>query len=335
MNPFEHGGRVYDPEGRQRDVLDFSANINPLGMPSTVRAALMKNIDGLIHYPDPEARILKAAIAERYLLNVDNIAVFNGAAEFFYIYFRLIAPTTIYIPAPAFSEYERAALAAGLEINFSSTVDADNVMICNPNNPTGQLISTDEILELTAARNVIVDESFIDFVGDGRSVKKFVADNKNLIVVQSLTKIFAIPGLRLGFAVADKNIIDQIERAKDVWNVNYLAQTAGAAALNDREYLNRTRAWIEIERPHVFNRLKAIGGIERIFEPTANFILIKFESEATARKVIERLNAENILVRHCDNFRGLDGRYIRMAIRLRAENDRVIDIIESANGRGN
>ena len=333
MTPFEHGGRVYDCNGRQRDVLDFSANINPLGMPPTVRAALIKNIDGLIHYPDPDARMLKAAIADRYSLNVENIAVFNGAAEFFYIYFRLMAPTKIYIPAPTFSEYERAAMAAGLEINFETPVE--NVIICNPNNPTGGLTSIDEIMAQTAAHNVIVDESFIDFVGDGRSVKKFVADNKNLIVVQSLTKIFAIPGLRLGFAVADKNIIERLDRSKDVWNVNYLAQIAGVAALNDRDYIERTRRWIEIERPYVFNRLREIAGIEKVFEPTANFVLMKFSTEGAAREVIARLAAENILVRNCDNFRGLDGRYIRMAIRLRAENDRVLDIIGSTNGRGN
>ena len=328
MNPFEHGGRVYDPDGRQRNVLDFSANINPLGMPSTVRAELIKNLDGIEHYPDPDARALKAAIAERYALDVENIAVFNGAAEFFYVFFKLMAPTEIYIPSPTFSEYERAARAAGLRIDFD--VPADNVIVCNPNNPTGQLYSVDEILRLTAKARVIVDESFIDFVGDDRSVKNFVADNKNLIVVQSLTKIFALPGLRLGFAVADRSIIEKLERSKDVWNVNYLAQIAGVAALNDRDYLKRTRRWIEVERPYVFNRLKEIGGIEKVFEPSANFVLIKFPTEDAARDVIARLAAENILVRSCDNFRGLDGRYIRMAIRLRAENDRAIKAMRNA-----
>ena len=323
MDRFEHGGRVYDADGRLRDVLDFSANINPLGMPTSVRDALIKNLDGVEHYPDPEAHALKAAIAQRYALDVENIAVFNGAAEFFYIYFNLIAPTDIFIPTPTFSEYERAATAAGLRISFDAP--AGSMIVCNPNNPTGQLRSVDEILNLKATR-LIVDESFIDFVGDDRSVKKFVGQRNGLIVVQSLTKIFAIPGLRLGFAAASADVITRIDRAKDVWNVNYLAQIAGVAALNDLDYLNRTRRWIEIERRHVYDRLRSIDGVE-VFEPTANFVLIKFESERRARAVCEALAEENILVRRCDNFRGLDGRYIRMAIRLRAENDRVLDII--------
>ena len=323
MDRFEHGGRVYDADGRLRDVLDFSANINPLGMPTSVRDALIKNLDGVEHYPDPEAHALKAAIAQRYALDVENIAVFNGAAEFFYIYFNLIAPTDIFIPTPTFSEYERAATAAGLQISFDAP--AGSMIVCNPNNPTGQLRSVDEILNLKATR-LIVDESFIDFVGDDRSVKKFVGQRDGLIVVQSLTKIFAIPGLRLGFAAASADVITRIDRAKDVWNVNYLAQIAGVAALNDLDYLNRTRRWIEIERRHVYDRLRSIDGVE-VFEPTANFVLIKFESERRARAVCEALAEENILVRRCDNFRGLDGRYIRMAIRLRAENDRVLDII--------
>ena len=325
MDRFEHGGRVYDADGRRRDVLDFSANINPLGMPTSVRDALINNLDGVEHYPDPDARALKAAIAQRYSLDVENIAVFNGAAEFFYIYFNLIAPTDIFIPTPTFSEYERAATAAGLRISFDAP--GDNMIVCNPNNPTGRLRSVDEILSLKAAR-LIVDESFIDFVGDEQSVKKFVGQRDGLIVVQSLTKIFAIPGLRLGFAVAPADVITQLDRAKDVWNVNYLAQIAGVAALNDLDYLKRTRRWIEIERRHVYDRLRSFDGVE-VFEPTANFVLIKFESERRARAVCEALAEENILVRRCDNFRGLDGRYIRMAIRLRAENDRLLNIIDS------
>ena len=325
MQQFEHGGFVYDSDGRQRNVLDFSANINPLGIPPSVRAAIEDNLGGIAHYPDPRARALKSAIASRYSIDVENIAVFNGAAEFFYVYFNIISPSAIYIPTPTFGEYERAARAAGLRINFAER--ESNVVVCNPNNPTGELHSIDEIMNLTREHNVIVDESFIDFVDDDRSVKKFVARNENLIVVQSLTKIFAIPGLRLGFAIADRNLIERLEQSKDVWNVNYLAQIAGVAALGDEKYLERTRQWIEVERRYVFDRLRAIDGIE-VFEPSANFVLMKFATAERARRTIERLKAHDILIRSCENFRGLDARCIRMAIRLRAENDRVLNIFE-------
>ena len=325
MKQFEHGGFVYDSEGRLRNVLDFSANINPLGIPDSVRHAIEKNLDGIVHYPDPSARRLKEAIAARYALEIENIAVFNGAAEFFYVFFKLLAPSAIHIPQPTFGEYERAARAAELRMNFSEL--EQNVVVCNPNNPAGELHSSDEILKLAAAHRVIVDESFIDFVGDEYSVKRFVARNENLIVVQSLTKIFAIPGLRLGFAIADRNLIERLEQSKDVWNVNYLAQIAGVAALGDEKYLERTRQWIEVERRYVFDRLRAIDGIE-VFEPSANFVLMRFATAERARRTIERLKAHDILIRSCENFRGLDARCIRMAIRLRAENDRVLNILE-------
>ena len=327
MKQFEHGGFVYDSEGRLRNVLDFSANINPLGIADSVRHAIEKNLDGIVHYPDPSARRLKEAIAARYALEIENIAVFNGAAEFFYVFFKLLAPSAIYIPQPTFGEYERAARAAGLRVNFDS--EEQNVVVCNPNNPAGELHSIDEILKLTAAHRVIVDESFIDFVGDEYSVKKFVARNENLIVVQSLTKIFAIPGLRLGFAVADRNVIKQLELGKDVWNVNSLAQEAGIAGLGDSEYLAQTRRWLAEERPYVVSRLRAIDGIEEVFEPSANFVLMKFETIEKAQCAIDRLKSDGILIRNCENFRGLDGRYLRMAIRLRAENDRLFDVLET------
>lgn len=333
MNQFAHGGFVYDREGRQRNVLDFSANINPLGIPSSVRSIILENLDGIRHYPDPEARALKSAIASHYSLDFENIAVFNGAAEFFYVYFNALAPKNIFIPAPSFSEYERSAVSASIGINFFDADDPfsirnENLIVCNPNNPTGKFFEPEEILSLTVENNVIVDESFIDFVGDERSVKRFVRSKKNLIVVQSLTKIFAIPGLRLGFAVADRAIVERLERAKDVWNVNYFAQLAGVAALDDQDYLERTRRWIEVERRYVFDRLRSIEGLE-VFEPTANFILIRFETGELARRAIERLSAKNILVRSCENFRGLDARFIRTAIRLRAENDQLLDELRS------
>ena len=347
IKKFEHGGNVYDLKGKLSDWLDMSANINPLGLSEAVKTAIASNIDGLVHYPDPEARELKSAISARYKVDYNNIITLNGAAEFFYLFFNTIRPKRVLIVVPSFSEYERAALAAGCEVKYFVTIAEDNfdidfellskaidndkidcVVLANPNNPTGNLINSENLSKLLKTNVfVMVDESFIDFVGDDFSVRALCLENKNLIIAQSLTKFFAIPGLRLGFAIADDELVKRLELCKDVWNVNYLAQKAGVAALSDEEYILRTQNWIINEKKIIVTRLKMIVDV-KFFWPTVNFVLIKFENNEVANDIIKLLKNNKILVRSCANFRGLDGSYIRMAIRQREENDRVINIIE-------
>ena len=344
MKTFEHGGNIYNAAGQAEDWLDFSANINPLGLSKTVKAAITSGIDGLIHYPDPKAQSLKNAIATRYNVPFENIITLNGAAEGFYLFFNTFRPRRVMIPVPSFSEYERAAKAAGCDIKYFNTHAEENfkininaliealegiecVILGSPNNPTGGLLTCDEIERLLdKVEFVIVDESFVDFLGNDYSVRQLIKAHSNLIVMQSLTKFFAIPGLRLGFALATEIIINHLELGKDVWNVNYLAQRAGVAALDDEDYINETRRWLVNEKEYFIKRLRSIEGV-RIFEATVNFVLIEFETLDTALKVIDYLKIQHILVRSCANFRGLDGRYIRMAIRSRQENCRVLDIL--------
>ena len=251
------------------------------------------------------------------------------------------------IPVPSFSEYERAAKAANCKIKYLATHSANNfniyfdelieviraedincVVLANPNNPTGNLLESKNIIELLEnIEFVVIDESFVDFLGDDYSIRQLTKSFSNLVVVQSLTKFFAIPGLRLGFAIADESIINRLELGKDVWNVNYLAQKAGVAALDDVEYINETQRWIAAEKDYIINRLHNIEVIN-FFEPTVNFVLIKFKTEETALNVIDTLKSHKILVRSCANFLGLDGSYIRMAIRNREENCKVLDVLE-------
>ncbi len=347
MKKYEHGGNIYNAEGSAGKWLDMSANINPLGMSEAVKTEIVRNIDGLIHYPDPSMKELKSAISKRYEVDVKNIIALNGAAEFFYLYFNAVRPRKVLIIEPSFSEYERAAISAQCEVEYFFTYCQDNFQInlnqllkkirdekinctvlANPNNPTGNLLKAEEVAEiLKAAENVMIDESFTDFVGDEYSIKNLFNEYKNLIIVQSMTKFFAIPGLRLGFAIGDEKLIERLEQSKDVWNVNYLAQKVGAVALNDEKYIESTKKYILEEKDYICKRLKKIEDI-KIFEPTANFVLIKFESERIAEELIKELREKKILLRSCENFRGLDGRYIRMAIRTRKENEKVIDLIE-------
>ena len=347
MKKFEHGGNVYTADGLKENWLDFSANINPLGMSEAVKSAIVDNIDGLIHYPDPNALELKFAISSKYKINLENIITLNGAAEFFYLFFNIIRPQRVLIAIPSFSEYERAALSANCEVQYFKTHAENNfevnfdeltetiiknkidcVVLANPNNPTGTVIKLRDVEKLFDITDfIMVDESFIDFA-DIESTRNLVNDNKKLIVVQSMTKFFAIPGLRLGFAVADEELIKIFELGKDVWNVNYLAQKVGVTALKDEIYYNKTRQWIDEEKKFVVDRLNGINNI-KIFKPAVNFVLIKFETEEIAFDLLNYLRRKNILIRSCANFAGLDGSYLRMAIRKREENNKIIDLIDS------
>ena len=342
MNKFQHGGNIYNSQGTAEKFLDFSANINPLGLSEKILQTLQENLCGVVNYPDPTATELKNAISKRYKVSAENLILLNGAAEFFYLYFQVLRPKKVLIPVPTFSEYERAARAAGCEVEYFFLREEDNfqldtekflsqikfsnadcVILCRPNNPTGNLISLDAVKKISEVVPVVLDESFIDFL-EIETAKNYT--EKNLVVVQSLTKIFALPGLRLGFAVAEKNLAEKLNASKDVWNVNFLAQKAGVAALSDEKFLVDTRAWLEVEKKFFVEKLKSLP--VKIFAPAVNFILFKVESEKIAAEILNKLRAEKILIRSCENFAGLDGRFLRSAIRSREENNLLLNTLQ-------
>ena len=340
MEQYEHGGQIYDSDGKTGDWLDFSANINPLGLSEKILQALTENLRGIINYPDSRALELKKAISKRYDVPEKNLVVLNGAAEFFYLYLNVTRPKRVIIPVPSFSEYERAAHATFCEVtqfftsaeeNFAINVEKliaeikspdDCIIIGRPNNPTGNLITLEEILRLAEFANVIIDESFIDFL-EIESARQIIS--KKIAVVQSLTKIFAIPGLRLGFAVVEENLAERLNLSKDVWNVNFLAQKAGVAALSDEDFLIKTRAWLANEREFFIGRLKNLRGIE-IYPSAVNFVLFWHEK---APKILSELRKRKILLRSCANFAGLDEFYLRTAIRSHNENILLLNALEN------
>ena len=340
---FQHGGQIYNADGQADFKSDFSANINPLGLSPKVKQTLLENLDGILHYPDPTAIELKNSISKHYNVARENLVLLNGAAEFFYLYCNVAKPARLIIPVPSFSEYERAARSIGAAVEYFYLREEDNfqideqklfnkvskekfdcLIIGRPNNPTGNLISIDSIKKISKFINVVVDESFIDFL-NVESARGIV--NEKICAVQSLTKIFAIPGLRLGFAVVDKNFAERLNESKDVWNVNFLAQKAGVAALEDKKFLKDTRTWLEEEKKFFVQRLKELPDV-KVFEPTANFVLVKLNSKEIANFLVEKLREEKILVRSCGNFAGLDERYLRLAIRTRAENILLIECMK-------
>ncbi|QDR80368.1 threonine-phosphate decarboxylase CobD [Sporomusa termitida] len=350
---FGHGGNVYAwarEHGREPAVvLDYSANINPLGLAPGVRAAISKAVGEVIHYPDAGAVMLKAAISSYYQVNAECITAGNGAVELLYVLTHTLRPQRVLIPAPAFSEYERAARAAGAGIEYAYLSPANNftldvaglsrrltsidmVFIGNPNNPTGTLLTVGQLEQIlfAAAQSgtiVVVDESFMDFIPGDReyTCRPLLKQYDNLVILHSLTKFYAIPGLRLGFALTQPALTARLHAAKDPWNVNSLAQAAGVAALSDQEYQGRSREIVHYEKDVLYTGLKAIPGTTPL-PPAVNYILIRIQQ--TAARVCQAMAERNILIRDCSNYPGLSPYYIRVAVKLSEQNEKLLTQLE-------
>ena len=351
LQKYEHGGNVYEKCPTGEAWLDFSANINPLGLSPRVKEAVLSHIDGIVNYPDPEARALKAAIASFYDVPQENIVLGNGAAELFYCFFYIVRPRRLLLPVPSFGEYERAARAAGVKVvylpllkkhGFSLDLEAaiqqlseeDVILLCSPNNPTGRLWERRDLhvlLEKAEERgaHVMMDESFLDFREDGEryTSRHLTKEYPHLFVVQSMTKFFALPGLRLGFGIAEPNLCRRLENGKDVWNVNLLAQAAGVAALSDTAYQEAARSFVCSEKKFLAAELAKLPRVE-VFAPSVNFILFHLQQgKGFLRQLLMALRERGILLRDCSNYSGLDGAYLRAAVRSRADNERLLEAL--------
>jgi len=361
-NLFEHGGNIYkiaeDLGISESRLIDFSASINPLGISGKVKDVIIGEIDNLVNYPDSDAKMLRHKIAGYNGIDPDTILCGNGSTELIYLIPRALKPENTLIPAPTFSEYERACkisresrvesyelkeennfsiisaefIPAIKKLSFNSELRTPNsklsfdmAFLCNPNNPTGHLLKRDEALAIAeAARQMkcylIVDEAFIDFVPE-ESLIKDVQDNPYLIVLRSMTKFYALTGLRIGYGVFHREVIDKIKKFKEPWTVNNLAQQAAIAAITDAEYAVETHELIKREKDFLENGFKKLN-IE--YRPSSvNYYLLKIPP-APKWGIINSLREKGILVRDCSNFRGLDGSYIRVAVKSRSDNEKLL-----------
>ncbi len=351
-----HGGNIRKAVEKYNlplgSILDFSANINPLGFSKKVREIITRNTDSLLHYPDPECKALKKKLADFSGLKPSNLLIGNGSIELIYLAPRALSSRRALIPIPTFSEYESSARQQKCKILFVRTKDdegfrikteeiikvlprADLIFICNPNNPTGNLMPKDEVIYLakTCRRHgttLLMDEVFIDFVKNENnfSVIREAAKLNNLLVLRSLTKIFALPGLRLGYMVGNKNLIARLSGYQLPWSVNCFAQLVGREVIKDKNYIRQSKELVVKERKYLFEKFKNIKGLTP-YPPTANFIFCRLDKgPLDSKRLCDRLGGRGILVRDCSNFRGLNDRYIRIAVRKRDENDRLINALK-------
>ena len=367
--PDTHGGNIFkfshDHKINLSEVTDFSANINLLGPSPKGLEALNERLRYISHYPDVTNDDVMNTIADVYGIEKDSILLGNGAAELLYAVGRLSGFTGAFVPAPGFSEYQASMDAANIPVKeifyrqrqnddgtpyfevpylalqtFAAELKGQDgriiVFLGNPNNPDGTLLDKTHIRTVASMLKdanslLVIDESFIDFVGNeplqdnGQSMRSLVNEFDNVIVVHSFTKFYAVPGLRIGAAFGNEKLISHLHQYIPSWSVNTLAQAYTEAALNDVDYIKRTKQELCEERAFLYNALDAIEGIT-VYPPSANFMLFEINRDGiTANTINETLKKYNMIVRNCDTYVGLNNHWVRIAIK---DHDTNIKLVE-------
>ena len=339
-----HGGNVY----LHPDCVDFSANLNPIGMPDAIRKAVLENADLWEHYPDPDCHALCEKLAVRYQIPASTIVCGNGADDLLWRIVQTLHPKRALLAIPCFSEYRRALESVGCSVetfpltskngfilpeNFPAALhdEVDLVILCSPNNPTGRLIPSTLLAEISRiceekAIHLLTDECFIEFTANpsAHSVLPFL--HSHSIVLNAFTKTFAMPGLRLGYAIfGDSVLAEAVRWTGQFWSVSVPAQTAGLAALDETDFLPRTRSEIAKERSFLIEGLHDL--MITAFPSDANFILFQAK-----HGLFQSLLDEHILIRSCANFEGLDDSYYRIAVRSHSENQQLLAALRRCLG---
>lgn len=336
-----HGGDIYTHKG----VIDFSANINPLGIPENVIKAAENGIRDSVHYPDVSYYALRTAIAEQENLLSNEILCGNGAADVIFSLIRAINPKKALILAPTFAEYETALKTVCCEIRYYDlkekeefkaqknileyiTEELDIVFLCNPNNPTGQLTDKGLLKQITeqckkTGTYVVIDECFNDFLenGEAYTMKEELENNSYLVLLKAFTKLYAMPGLRLGYCMSSNcALLDKIKESTQPWNISIPAEQAGIAALKEKQYVQKTKSLIKKEKEYLQQEMKAMG--YKLYGSKANYIFFR----GTDTLYEDCLN-ENLLIRDCSNYRGLEKGYYRIAVKSHEDNVKMIECL--------
>ena len=351
-----HGGNIHKLK-RERgiEVLDYSANINPLGISKKLKEKICEKLDLLEKYPDPEYYEMKEVIAIHNKVEIKNIIVGNGATEIMFLYAKNIKPKKVLIISPTFAEYERAIKSgnSNCHINyFELREDEDFILnipqlkkelekkydlliICNPNNPTGKFIDKVILDDLAIfcknkSINILLDEAFIEFVEGSLAESLVEFKHKNVFIVRALTKFFAIPGLRLGYGITyDMELKDKIESTREPWSVNGIAELATKVLLEDKDYIKESENWIKEEKNFMYKKLEKISGIKP-YKTETNFILVKLTTGIKVKEFRKKMISLGVLIRDASNFNYLDDNYFRLAIKDRKNNIKVLRCVEDA-----
>lgn len=333
-------------------IVPFASNVNPLGISPLARQALIDNVDAISAYPDRDYTVLKQSISKYCGTEPDRLVLGNGTSELIALVLKTLQPAKTLIIEPAYSEYGRAAKAAGSSIetymlkeldDFELDVDSflkllqsntDLLIICNPNNPTGKAIPKSEmerIIARCAELDIVVmtDETYVEFVEKPELVSSVSLTKKydNLIVLRGVSKFFASPGLRLGYGVTSNQAF--LEAAYDgriPWNINAYAEVA-SVMFADEQYISLTNSLIQTERSLIYSALSPRKTI-KVFKPDANFILIKLlKEDLTGSQVFGYCIQKGLMLRDCSDYAGLGSKYIRFCFMKPEQNDNMVNTL--------
>jgi threonine-phosphate decarboxylase len=341
---YGHGGDVWtatEAYGRPlEEWLDYSSNMNPWGPPEVVGHLVKEHWRDIARYPDPAVRRLRRKLSEVYQIPAESILVGNGAAELIDLVVRVLEPEETVLARPCFSEYEEAVHKAGgrisdvflhrdlqFELRDARPFTSRTVFLGHPNNPTGRLIPQPLLDQLReSGTKMILDEAFMDFLPDESELSyiKRASESGQIQVIRSMTKFYAMPGIRLGFMVAHPDRIRRLAERQTQWSVNFLAQLIGEAVLDEHAYADRTRAWLLQERPWLIRELSLLG--LHVIPSDVNYVLVALAADSAwnVQRLQQEMAERGIMIRDASLFRGLDSAYFRIAIRLRQDNERLL-----------
>lgn len=335
----QHGGAIYD----HKNVLDFSSNTNLLGIPEGVVRAACEGVTLSYRYPDTQCFGLRQAISKVEQIPMEQIICGNGAADLIFSLVRSIKPRKALIPIPSFYEYEQALRMVECEIVYHNmkgedgfslredfleamTDEVDVIFLCNPNNPTGHLIQR-EFMEVILRRCedydilLVVDECFMDFVSASKqhTIKDLCIKSKHLFVLKAFTKLYAMPGLRLGYGFCNQiELLNKMKEMSQPWNVSIPAQMAGIAALKEEEYVRLSLELLKQERTYLKREMEKLRF--KIYGSKANYIFFRAK-----RGLYEACLEKGFLIRDCSNYKGLEAGYYRIVVKTHEENEKLIE----------
>ena len=338
-----HGGDWAGYRARfGHDALDFSANVSPLGLPQGVADAIVAALPTADRYPDPLCRELRTALSRAEQLPEPWILCGNGAADLIYRLVWALKPRCALLPAPTFAEYAAALESVGCEVKRKTLHEADDfavteafvqavnqsidlVFLCQPNNPTGQITPPELVQRLVrrcadCGAVLVVDECFLDFLQqrDALTAKPLLQTAPNLVILKAFTKLYAMAGVRLGYALCSNTaLLAKMQAAGQPWGVSSLAQAAGTAALRETAYADAVRALIADQRPRLAAGLRALG--LQVIEGNANYLLFRAPETLGAA-----LQQRGVCLRSCGNYPGLSAGWYRTAVRTAPENEQLL-----------
>lgn len=347
-----HGGNIYKKARElgipESEILDFSANISPLGIPEGVKKSMVEAIDGLTNYPDPDCTALTEAIADFDNVKKEQVLCGNGGADLLFRLAIALKPKKVLLPVPAFVEYEESLKAVDAKITHfymnqdlrvtDSLLDAMNeeqdlLIICNPNNPTGLLVEREllfRILDRAKEQNtkVLVDECFLEIYPgeDAYTLKPYLEQYPNLILLKSFTKMYAIPGVRLGYVLSsNEELLSQMKGCGQAWSVSHFAQAAGLAALQETDYRRQTIQMIASENAFMKHEMRKLP--IHLYDGVVNYLFFQAPGVTDLDRRMER---HGIMIRNCSNYVNLGRDYFRVAVKGHEENERLLAALKEA-----